>query len=53
MDAKELRRIEKHLSGKLTIEEKEVFEKDLRRSKELAKIRKWQHTLFMPSTWWD
>ena len=40
MDAKELKRIEKHLSGKLTIEEKEVFEKDLRRSKELAENTK-------------
>ena len=36
MDAKELERIEKYLSGKLTVEEYEAFEKNLHNSKELA-----------------
>lgn len=36
MDAKELERIEKYLSGKLTVEENEAFEKNLHDSKELA-----------------
>ena len=36
MDAKELERIENYLSGKLTVEESEAFEKELRNSKDLA-----------------
>lgn len=36
MDAKELERIENYLSGKLTVEENEAFEKELRNSKDLA-----------------
>lgn len=36
MDAKELERIENYLSGKLTVEENEAFEKDLRNSKDLS-----------------
>ena len=36
MDAKELERIENYLSGKLTVEENEAFEKELRSSKDLA-----------------
>lgn len=40
MDAKELERIENYLSGKLTVEENEAFEKDLRNSKDLAEKTK-------------
>ena len=36
MDAKELERIENYLSGKLSVEENEAFEKELRNSKDLA-----------------
>lgn len=40
MDAKELERIEKYLSGRLSVEENELFEKELRNSKELAEQTK-------------
>lgn len=40
MDAKELERIENYLSGKLTVEENEAFEKNLRSSKDLAEKTK-------------
>lgn len=40
MDAKELERIEKYLSGRLSVEENELLEKELRNSKELAEQTK-------------
>lgn len=40
MDAKELEKIEKYLSGKLSVEDNETFEKNLRDSKELAEQTK-------------